>query len=68
MFESIRVVEIALMAEMKLYVGEIPIVEIKGKKGGIQLVGEFMCEGGFAGAGTARDADDDGRGGMLRGL
>ena len=37
--------------------GEVAVVPVEGEDGGVELGAELAGEGGFAGAGTAADAD-----------
>ena len=39
---------------------EVAVVEVQGEKRCVELGGEFFGQGGFAGAGAAGDAEDEG--------
>ena len=66
-FEGVRVVEVAFVAGVEGELREVAVVEVERKEGGVELVGEFAGEGGFAGAGAACDADEGGNGYRRRG-
>ena len=56
-------VEVLLVALIERELREIAIVEVQREERCVELRGELACKRGFAGAGTAGDADD---GGMRR--
>ncbi len=61
-FERVGVVEVVLFAGFEGELREVAVVEVEREECGFELAGEFAGEGGFAGAGTAGDADEDGFG------
>ena len=58
-FKRVGVVEVALVAGVERELGEIAVVQVQWEERGFELGGEFAGEGGFAGAGTAGDAEED---------
>ena len=57
--ERVGVVEVLLVARVERELGEVAVVEVERKEGGVELGGELARQRGFAGAGTAGDADDE---------
>ncbi len=63
--EGVGVVEVAFVAGVEGELGEVAVVEVEGEEGGVELGGKLGGEGGFAGAGAAADAEDEGWGGKV---
>ena len=53
-------VEVLFVAIVQRKLGQVAVVPIEREEGGVELAGELFGEGGFAGAGAAGDAEDDG--------
>ena len=56
--ERIGVVKVLFVPGVERELREVAVVEIEWKERGIELRGELTGQGGFAGAGTTGDADD----------
>ena len=58
--DGVGVVEVLQSALGGGEVAEVAVVEVEGEQGCVEVCGEFAGEGGFAGAGTASDGEDEG--------
>ncbi len=58
-FQGVGVVEVLLVALVEGKLREVAVVPVEWEIGGVELGGELFGESGFAGAGTARDADEE---------
>lgn len=59
-FERVGMVKVLAGSLFEGEMGEVVVVEIEGEQGGGEFACEFAGEGGFAGAGTSADAEDEG--------
>src|ERR1700761_9025670 len=57
-FKRIRMIEVLFVARVQRELRQITVVQIQREKRGIEHIGKLTCECGFAGAGTARDAEN----------